>query len=96
VARRHVGFGLAARSNGENGPRRYVEASASGTLEEWSPRVARVRDGAMVHLSVARCYWWSCEGHREDARQGGGGRGAPERWVGGEAVKAASGDGVQW
>jgi hypothetical protein len=34
-------------------------------------------------------------GHREGARKGGEGRGAPERWVDGEAAQMASGGGVQ-
>jgi hypothetical protein len=34
-------------------------------------------------------------GHREGVRQGGGGRGAPERCANGEAAQTASGGGVQ-
>jgi hypothetical protein len=45
--------------------------------------------------TAAMCCRRSRGGHREGARQGGDGRGAPERWVDGEAAQTASGGGVQ-
>jgi hypothetical protein len=44
--------------------------------------------------TAARCCQRSRGGHGEGAGQGGEDRGAPERWVDGEAVPTASGGGV--
>jgi hypothetical protein len=72
-----------------------------GVPTAWSPRIVRARDDAVARSPVAQ--WRLVDGKvmleisrgpQGDAGQGGGGRGAPERWGDGEAAQAASGGGV--
>jgi hypothetical protein len=58
---------------------------------------ARRRDGVLAGGSaVARCCRRAPVGSQGGAGQGGEGRGAPKRWVDGEAAQTALVGGVQW
>jgi hypothetical protein len=98
VAEQPCGPRSGGLSNGEIGPWRGVAARAGhahGLVTACSLRVGR-HAGAFVGGSVAASWRQGVAGelaggHREDVGQGGGGRGAPERWIDGEAAQAAAG-----
>jgi hypothetical protein len=72
-----MGLVLAARSYRGNGSLHGDVARASGVLAAWSPRMARVHDGVVVHSPAMLWRPRGCTG------QDGGGRGSPERRVDG-------------
>jgi hypothetical protein len=91
-----LGHGLATWPSHRGGPR-------AARAPAWSPHTDRAWDGMVVRSPAARRRLASgkvlskiSRGHRGGAGQGGGGRGALERWADGEAVQTASGGSVQW
>jgi hypothetical protein len=91
-----VGLSLVAQSSGEIGSWRWVAARAPGALMAWSPRAVHAQGSTVARLPAAR---WGRQGVASEftgtigrtQAQGGGGKGAPERWVDDEVTQVASG-----